>query len=336
MNTINKECVMGTVNDTYKVNKKSNKMIVGLLFILFFVSGSSACMCHEHGEEVNRSNGMSSFTDFFWLLVASAPRKEREAKLKRVIDFVKDVDVRDREGSTFLIAAAEIGDGELVDILLARRANINATKIDGSTALIVASAGGHTDIVQLLLAHDADINAESVAGHTALIGAVYYNHIAAVKLLMAAGLHYKISPEDLLALEFPYPARSPFVTEEMMWLVENMEHINTHIGEQDWSLELLLKSNVLKKCGFSQDVEGVICSYVWNETYAHEVSEFLARRKELAFRKSVACAKKWARVRGKTKGIARMQEGTHKRENDERVRGAEASLCGNTKCCLIS
>ncbi|MEK7390188.1 MAG: ankyrin repeat domain-containing protein [Elusimicrobiota bacterium] len=54
------------------------------------------------------------------------------------------------KGTPVLVAAADIGDYYVVNILLSKGAKPDAQDADGSTALMRASARGHTKIVELL------------------------------------------------------------------------------------------------------------------------------------------------------------------------------------------
>lgn len=72
-------------------------------------------------------------------------------------------------GSTALIVAGYHGGVDVVTLLLAKGANIEATDINGCTSLIYASRNGHAKVVNLLVAKGADIEAKGNNGHTALI-----------------------------------------------------------------------------------------------------------------------------------------------------------------------
>ena len=58
---------------------------------------------------------------------------------------------------------------EVVQALLAAKADVNAKAANGGTALMVASQTGHLEVVQALLAAKADVNAKAANGVTALI-----------------------------------------------------------------------------------------------------------------------------------------------------------------------
>lgn len=101
----------------------------------------------------------------------------------------------------FLQEASERDQKDIVELLLATGADVDAKDHFGGTALIAASSRGRKDIVELLLARGADVNAKAcvtssmvVNGvlpkpycHTALILAAQYGHKEIVELLITAG-----------------------------------------------------------------------------------------------------------------------------------------------------
>jgi Raf kinase inhibitor-like YbhB/YbcL family protein len=70
-------------------------------------------------------------------------------------------------GTTPLIVAAGGDCVDVVDVLLARGAQVDATNSDGWTALIKATAAGYPDVVKRLLAKGANIDVEDSLGRTA-------------------------------------------------------------------------------------------------------------------------------------------------------------------------
>jgi len=86
--------------------------------------------------------------------------------------------------------AARTGDAAEVTRLLASGVDVNARDELGSTPLLDASWEGHEDVVQLLIAHGADVNAKHLeAGSTALQYAVLTGRAAIVRDLLHAGAH---------------------------------------------------------------------------------------------------------------------------------------------------
>jgi ankyrin repeat protein len=63
---------------------------------------------------------------------------------------------KDKEvGATPLILAASLGHKDVVKLLLANKAKVNAKSDHGITPLLAAAQGGHNDIAELLRRHGA-------------------------------------------------------------------------------------------------------------------------------------------------------------------------------------
>lgn len=81
-------------------------------------------------------------------------------------------DTMDEEGGRPLCWAVRVNRRDIVELLLAKGADVNKEeKQDSGTALAVAAALGHADMVKLLLARGAVVNHEDHGGHTPLIAA---------------------------------------------------------------------------------------------------------------------------------------------------------------------
>ncbi len=98
-----------------------------------------------------------------------------------------DVNAKDSTGRTTLIYAAFKGHTEIVQALLAKGAEVNAKDSAGGTALIIAAVMGHADTVQVLLEKGADVNAKSNNGGTALMGTAAMGYADTVQVLLAKG-----------------------------------------------------------------------------------------------------------------------------------------------------
>ena len=94
-----------------------------------------------------------------------------------------DVNAQNQEGATALMFAIIKGDTKIVKLLLDRDADVNAQGEDGFTALMFASENGHAEVVELLLAKGADVNAQNQEGATALMFASENGHAEVVELL---------------------------------------------------------------------------------------------------------------------------------------------------------
>jgi hypothetical protein len=97
-----------------------------------------------------------------------------------------DPKTRNRQGKTWLMKAAELGDIGAAKSLLFRGANVNARDIDGQNALMRAANRGYVDIVRVLLAHNANVDDLDYEGRTALDFARARGHREIVELLEKA------------------------------------------------------------------------------------------------------------------------------------------------------
>jgi ankyrin repeat protein len=99
------------------------------------------------------------------------------------------VDAADDEGTTPLMQATRGNIREVVTILLEHQATVNLQNKKQESALLIAAEEGHTQITKQLLAKGADVRARDTGGRTALLlGSM--NHFAQddlLKLLLAGG-----------------------------------------------------------------------------------------------------------------------------------------------------
>jgi hypothetical protein len=99
-----------------------------------------------------------------------------------------DVNARDWQDWTALMYAAESGNPTTVQALLTNKAHVNAkTEGSGWTALMSAASRGHAAVVQALLANGAEANARDKEGQTALFLAVQKGYLAIVQALLTGG-----------------------------------------------------------------------------------------------------------------------------------------------------
>lgn len=111
-----------------------------------------------------------------------------------------------------LVKAAAKGDARDVLRLLDQGANPNARLFSGP-ALFAAAYGGDTDghhqVVELLLARGAEVDTRNGVSCTALMGAASRGHIRAVQLLLAAGADKNMYGRDKNALDWAMTSGSP-------------------------------------------------------------------------------------------------------------------------------
>ncbi|CAL1544551.1 unnamed protein product [Lymnaea stagnalis] len=85
-----------------------------------------------------------------------------------------------------LHAASQVGNREIMKLLLKNGEEVNAVNALGQTALMVGVILGHQDIVQILISHTADVNISDINGDTPLIIASLNGHTEIVKFLLKA------------------------------------------------------------------------------------------------------------------------------------------------------
>ena len=89
--------------------------------------------------------------------------------VKQFLDSGTDVNAKDKTGGTPLDEAAGWGRKDIVELLIAKGADVNGKfDDDGSTPLHLAAWKGHFETAELLIAADADVNAKMEDGDTPL------------------------------------------------------------------------------------------------------------------------------------------------------------------------
>jgi cytohesin len=120
-----------------------------------------------------------------------AESKEKNARY-RIVKFLIDngADVKthgDLFGVTPLDWVISAGHIDIVELQIARDAEVNTEDIDGTTALHMASRENHVEIAKLLLASGADVNARDQGRRMPLHQAAFFGHKDLVTLLVAHG-----------------------------------------------------------------------------------------------------------------------------------------------------
>ena len=101
-------------------------------------------------------------------LMIDAALNGRVLDVRKLLDSGVDPDSKDEYECTALLHACFFGHEEIVNLLLQRKANVNAETKQGNTALRIACDNGRVAVAQLLIDNNADVNVRNEYGETAL------------------------------------------------------------------------------------------------------------------------------------------------------------------------
>ena len=99
--------------------------------------------------------------------------------------------MKSNAGVTALQQASGDGHSEIVDLLLAAGASVNACALSNTTALYNAAAGGHLEVTQKLLRAGGDIDLQTTSGATSLQAAAGGGFVEVGQLLSLALRHWR-------------------------------------------------------------------------------------------------------------------------------------------------
>jgi ankyrin repeat protein len=129
--------------------------------------------------------------------------------MKLLVAEFADVNAKAGDGTPMLLVPAQKGFSMVTQYLLENGANPNLANSDGFTPLMAASKKGQRDVVKVLLANGADVTAVSLkTSHTALQEAIDNDHKEVVTLLMAAMKEAKEKNEQLFVCKSAEDVRS--------------------------------------------------------------------------------------------------------------------------------
>ena len=99
-----------------------------------------------------------------------------------------NVSLANNYGATPMSLAAEVGNTDILKVLLEAGANADSPNQDGQTALMAVARTGNVEAAKLLLDHGATVDAkEKFGGQTALMWASARRHPEMMQLLIAKG-----------------------------------------------------------------------------------------------------------------------------------------------------
>ncbi len=104
--------------------------------------------------------------------------------VRLLLAYGASVDARNSTGATALYVAAENGYLDMARLLLAHGASVDAFNNQGATALSIAAQNGYLDMARLLIEHGASVDAFNNKGATVLHIAAHNGHLEVVRLLL--------------------------------------------------------------------------------------------------------------------------------------------------------
>ena len=138
----------------------------------------------DQQPELVASHDMYGFTPLHFAAI-----KGQEELVQLLLAHKADIEAQTSSGTTALNLAARNGRKTVVELLLANKANINATDNNGWTPLHTAAAMDRKEVVELLLMRGADVNAKDRSGGTPLRRATANKHPDIAQLIRQHGGH---------------------------------------------------------------------------------------------------------------------------------------------------
>lgn len=125
----------------------------------------------------------------FWnrLLIRAASGKDNGERIESILKRGADVDARDGQGMTALMYAAKAGNRENVKVLLDNGADVNARDSEGVTPLMDAVLGRDVAIMLMIIERGADTDAQDRYGMTARKWAEEEGHEEASMAIVGTG-----------------------------------------------------------------------------------------------------------------------------------------------------
>jgi ankyrin repeat protein len=120
-------------------------------------------------------------------LIAAATLGDLEL-VKRLLAAGASAQATDERGRNALLVAVYSRHTEVAKALVAAGADVNRKDIESNSPFLLAAATGQLEVVQLALAHGADLNGTDKNDSTALIVACEHGNTEVVKVLLKAGV----------------------------------------------------------------------------------------------------------------------------------------------------
>lgn len=114
-------------------------------------------------------------------------KRNRPKMVEKLLSRGADANATNANGGTPLMYAAIAGNIDIVKALVKAGGDVDARGSNGWSAIMVAAAKGHADLVRYLISIDVETDAVDVYNWTPLIRASYENRLAVVAVLIESG-----------------------------------------------------------------------------------------------------------------------------------------------------
>lgn len=182
----------------------------------------------ENGADINsQSKGLTA------AMKVLAKRKVKMDALKILLDAKPDFSLENKTNSTILMQAKT---AELVNIILASGADVNAKSSVRTTALINASTKLKPEVVKAIIDGGADLEALDARGRSALVWAVLENRVEIISILVEAGANINSKDKD---------GNTPLIWASEELIISTMLDLGTDINAMNNNNVLIINETIM-------------------------------------------------------------------------------------------
>uniref|UniRef100_A0A2C9LGP4 Uncharacterized protein n=1 Tax=Biomphalaria glabrata TaxID=6526 RepID=A0A2C9LGP4_BIOGL len=154
-------------------------------------------------------------------------------------------------GKSVFHCACEIGNKQILDLILSKTQDVNDSTCQGVTALHIAASQGHAFTVEKLLKHQASVDKKDSNKMTALHHACAGQHLECVKvLLMSKADPQAIDQAGRTPLHYAAHKGGPYGVTICQWLIEKGAQVNSQDKDKTSSLMLAAREGHADVCAY--------------------------------------------------------------------------------------